>query len=241
MARVPYNERSVTSRTNIKGGTFRRSRSWGVHFLRGFDCSMVVLMFYAWTMGYLKKITFSSFIKQWRYYKMVRTMEKAIFGLLMVFVLGIGSVLVTAAVTNKNPMDFISSIRVADSGDDNTPEVSEAEESEQLAPLAKITAEQAKVIALSAVNTNDVGEVTDVKIENVDGNVVYAVEFTKAGVETDVKIDAGNGKVLKIENDNDESDVEDSLESELEENKKGSDFEQDGIDHEFEGEEEHED
>ena len=172
---------------------------------------------------------------------MVRTMEKAIFGLLMVFVLGIGSVLVTAAVTNKNPMDFISSIRVADSGDDNTPEVSEAEESEQLAPLAKITAEQAKVIALSAVNTNDVGEVTDVKIENVDGNVVYAVEFTKAGVEIDVKIDAGNGKVLKIENDNDESDVEDSLESELEENKKGSDFEQDGIDHEFEGEEEHED
>jgi uncharacterized membrane protein YkoI len=172
---------------------------------------------------------------------MARTMEKVILGLLMVFVLGVGSVLVSAAVTNKSPMEFISSIRVADTGDDGALEVSEAEESAQLAPLAEITAEQAKAIALSAVDTNKVGEVTDVALENEDGNVVYAVEFAKAGVETDVKIDAGNGKVLLIEDDLTEAD-QDGPESELENNEKGSDFEQDGVDHEFEGDEgDHED
>jgi uncharacterized membrane protein YkoI len=171
---------------------------------------------------------------------MIRTIEKAILGVLLVLVLGIGSILVTAVATNKNPMELISSIRVADSGDDS--EVSEAEESAQLAPLAKITAEQAKTIAISAVDTKIVGEVTDVQLENENGNVIYAVEFTKDNIETDVKIDAGNGKVLLVENDNNEADVEDGPESELEEDEKeGSDFEQDGIDHEFEGEEEHED
>jgi len=126
---------------------------------------------------------------------MARILKKAIFGILMVFFCT-GSVLLIATATNTNPVDWVSSIRVVeDTG------LSEAEESGHLTPLAKITAEHAKTIALSAVDTNKVGALTDVELENENGNVVYAVEFTQNGIETDVKIDAGNGKVLLIEDD----------------------------------------
>jgi len=167
---------------------------------------------------------------------------KILITILLVASLLVGTFFVSAEITGNNPIkDYISSIRVVDTSD-NVPEVSEAEESTQLTSLATITEEQAKKIAIGSVDSTLVGELTDVELENEDGNVVYAIEFTKDGIETDVKIDAGNGKVLKIESDNDESDVKDSSESELKENKeKESDFEQDGIDHQFEGEEEHED
>lgn len=163
--------------------------------------------------------------------------EKTSLIVLIVALLAVGIMGVTALTSGNNELlKQTSSIQV-----DDSKEVSDSQESTQLNSLAKITAEDAKRIAISAVDINTVGEITDIQIENENGNVVYAVEFTKNGVETDVKIDAGNGNVLKIENDNDESDVEDGSESKLKENEKGSDFEQDGIDHEFEGEEEHED
>lgn len=167
-----------------------------------------------------------------------RTILKVTLGFLIVVLLGISTFLVTALATDNNPIDFISSIRVAEDS-----ELSEAEESVQLAPLAKITEDEAKAIALGAVDINTVGEVTDVEIENENGNVVYTVEFTKNGIETDVKIDAGNGKVLLIEDDNNEADIEDDDENELEEDEKeDSDFDDDNIEHEFEGDEgDHED
>jgi len=164
---------------------------------------------------------------------------KILMTILLVASLLAGTFFVSAAVTGKNPIDYISSIRVADTGD-NVPGVSEAQESTQLAPLAKITEEQAKSIAINSVDLKLVGEITAINLENEDGNVMYAVEFSKNSIETDVKIDAGNGNVLKIESDNNEADKE-SKESAETENEKGSDFEQDGIDHQFEGEEEHED
>ena len=68
----------------------------------------------------------------------------------------------------------------------------------------KITAEQAKSIAINAVDTEEVGVVTDVELENEDGILVYAVEFTKDGIETDVKINDESGEVVKIESDKDE-------------------------------------
>jgi len=120
---------------------------------------------------------------------MGRRLEKAILGVLIVTVLLVGSFFVTAVATNKNPIGFISSIRVADSGDDT--EVSEAEEFAQLAPLAKMTAEEAKTIAKSSLT----GVVTEVELDNENGNVVYSVEITDNNVKKDVKIDAGNGKV----------------------------------------------
>jgi uncharacterized membrane protein YkoI len=114
------------------------------------------------------------------------------------------STFLAAAVTKQNPTKLLSSAQVDDTNE-VTDEVSDKQESAQLAPLAKITADDAKKIAIGAVDVNIVGEVTDVELENEDGNVVYAVEFTKNGVETDVKLDAGNGKILKIESDNDEA------------------------------------
>jgi hypothetical protein len=88
---------------------------------------------------------------------MAKTIEKAIFGVLMVLVLGIGSVFVTAIAANTNPVGWASSIRVADSGDVNVPEVSEAEESVQLATLnGLITPEEAQAYAIKAVDDDNI-------------------------------------------------------------------------------------
>jgi len=167
---------------------------------------------------------------------MAKTMEKAIFGLLMVFVLGIGSVLVSAAVTNTNPVDYISSIRIADSGNDNTPGISEVVESAQLAPLAKITQDEAIGAAMSSTSGNYLAA----ELDNENGNVVYSIEMDNNGKVFDVKVDAGTGKVLKVESGTEDGPKEnEGIESESEKN---SDFEQDGINHEFEGDEgDHED
>ncbi len=123
--------------------------------------------------------------------------RKILLGILVVLILGIGSMFVTAVAKNKGPLNFVSSIHV----DDKKEVAEETQESVKLAPLAKITVDDAKAIALRSVDTNKVGAITDVQIENENGNVVYAVEFTKDNVETDVKIDAGDGKVLLIEDD----------------------------------------
>ncbi len=165
---------------------------------------------------------------------MAKTIEKAMLGLLMVFVIGMGSLLVSAAVTNKSPTGFLSSIQVADSGDGTTLQISEAEESAQLAPLAKITKEE----AIAAAMTYSTGTVIDAELDNEDGNLVYSIEMDYNQNVFDVKVDAGNGVVLKIETD----DVNDMEENDGAETEQGSDFEQDGIDHQFEGDEgDHED
>lgn len=141
---------------------------------------------------------------------MINTTEKIIAGILVLGLFLGGGVLISAvsnSIGTSNNLEhtpIVSSIRVEDVQE--VDDVHEAEESKQLAPLAQITQEQAIAIALAAVNTDKVGKMTDVQLENEDGNVVYAVEFTKNGIETDVKIDAGNGKVLLIEDDTTESD-----------------------------------
>ncbi len=138
--------------------------------------------------------------------------NKTILSILLLLVVGVGSLFVTALATNKSPLSLISSIQV-----DDRKEVSETEETAQLAPLAKISTTDATLIALRAVNIKEVGEITNVQLENEDGNVVYAVEFTKNGIETDVKIDAGNGKVLLIEDDSSEADQDVTTESDFDE------------------------
>jgi hypothetical protein len=82
---------------------------------------------------------------------------------------------------------YTSSITVANSGSE-----SEADDA-ALAGLAKITPDQAKAAALAAVP----GTAGKVELEDEDGNVVFGVEVTTAsGSKMDVKVDAGNGKVL---------------------------------------------
>lgn len=62
-----------------------------------------------------------------------------------------------------------------------------------LSALAKITPEQAQAAALAA---NPGTTVTKTELENADGYLVYGVELSNG---TDVKVDAGDGKVLRIE------------------------------------------
>jgi uncharacterized membrane protein YkoI len=73
----------------------------------------------------------------------------------------------------------------------------EGAESERLKSLARITPEQAQAAALAQVP----GTVKKVELENEDGNVVYGVEIKTAKGESDVKVDAGDGRVLHVERD----------------------------------------
>ena len=116
--------------------------------------------------------------------KVIATGAVAIGGLL-------GAAGITAAATN--------------SGSSNEAEPSyqssiSAPEGAKVDGLATITSDEAAAAATNAV----AGTVGEVELENENGNVVYGVEITQAdGTKLDVKVDAGNGKVLDKEADND--------------------------------------
>jgi uncharacterized membrane protein YkoI len=77
----------------------------------------------------------------------------------------------------------------------------EGAESERLKSLARITPEQAQAAALAQVP----GTVKKVELENEDGNVVYSVEIKTADGERDVKVDAGDGRVLHVQKDGEDN------------------------------------
>ena len=77
----------------------------------------------------------------------------------------------------------------------------EGAESERLKSLARITPEQAQAAALAQVP----GTVRKVELENEDGNVVFGIEIKTANGESDVKVDAGDGRVLHVEKDGEEN------------------------------------
>lgn len=66
-------------------------------------------------------------------------------------------------------------------------------EPQDLGSQAKITADQAKEAALKA---NPGATITEVELDNENGNLVWGIEFS-SGVE--VKVDAGNGQVVHTE------------------------------------------
>jgi uncharacterized membrane protein YkoI len=67
-----------------------------------------------------------------------------------------------------------------------------------LAEMAKISLDSAVSEALKAVP----GKVLKIELENENGYLVYGVEIAKLDHQVaDVKVDAGNGKVLKIDAD----------------------------------------
>lgn len=81
---------------------------------------------------------------------------------------------------------------------------SEQAEAQALRSKATITAAEARRAALAAV----AGTARQVELDNENGNVVYSVEITKAdGSEVDVKVDAGNAKVLHQEADDEEAEA----------------------------------
>lgn len=72
----------------------------------------------------------------------------------------------------------------------------EQQEATQLQKLAKITPQQARQAAQQEIG----GQPNQVKLDNEDGNLVYTVEIG----QTEVKVDAGNGRVLYVEKPNQE-------------------------------------
>ncbi len=158
--------------------------------------------------------------------------QKIVLSGLIVSVLIASAFLVSASVSEKNPVDYISSIHIADSGNDQTLGISEVQESAQLSLLTKITADQAKNLALQ----EKAGSVNKISLENENGNVVYSVEISNNAGVFDVKVDAGNGKVLKIESGTEGKGSSNEKEASTEsENNSGN--ETGGINHEFKGDE----
>ncbi len=84
-------------------------------------------------------------------------------------------------------------IAEASDGDGETNDDAQDKQSQsKLQSLAKITPQQAKQAAETAVG----GTATKVKLESENGNLVYAVEIGSK----ELTIDAGNGQVLSSEN-----------------------------------------
>ncbi len=71
------------------------------------------------------------------------------------------------------------------------------------AKMAKISFDSAVNAALQAVP----GQVLGAELENENGYLVYGVEILKSDHQiADVKVDAGNGKILKIDTEQNEND-----------------------------------
>lgn len=103
--------------------------------------------------------------------------------------------------TNKlsqsmNQNDSSQQTEASDGDGETNDDVEEQQEAAKLQPLAKITAQQAQQAAQTSVG----GQASKVELENEDGNLVYAVKIG----QQEVKVDAGNGRVLYSENENQE-------------------------------------
>jgi uncharacterized membrane protein YkoI len=83
-----------------------------------------------------------------------------------------------------------------ETNDDAKEQAQEQQEAAKLQSLAKITPQQAK----QAAEVAQKGQASSVKLENEDGNLVYAVVIG----QKEVKVDAGNGRVLYTEAGNHE-------------------------------------
>jgi uncharacterized membrane protein YkoI len=72
------------------------------------------------------------------------------------------------------------------------------QEGADYAALAKITADQARTAALAEAPgvTFDESE-----LDEEDGYLVYEVEVTRNGQEMEITVDAGDGSILRTEND----------------------------------------
>jgi uncharacterized membrane protein YkoI len=103
----------------------------------------------------------------------------------------------TEAPENTKYTKLAATPEASDGDGETNDDVKEQQESAKLQPLAKITAQQAKVAAETAQGN----KASSVKLENEDGNLVYTVVIGKK----EVTVDAGNAKVLYTEAANDET------------------------------------
>lgn len=120
--------------------------------------------------------------------------------LAVVFVsLGLGGLAKTVDATQPQFLAVIKSqIKVAEASDGDGETNDDFKESARLQAFAKITPQQAQ----QAVETAQKGKASSVKLENEEGNLVYAVTINRK----EVKVDAGNGQILQVEGLNNEKD-----------------------------------
>ncbi|MBW4633043.1 MAG: PepSY domain-containing protein [Iphinoe sp. HA4291-MV1] len=132
----------------------------------------------------------------------MKTSTKIVLAAAFVGTLGISGL--ARVVGTKQPQSPVAIVRqhhsttqVAEASDgdgETNDDAQEQQEANKLQTLAKITAQQAQQAAETSVG----GKASRVKLENENGNLVYAVEIG----QQDVKVDAGNDKVLYTENTN---------------------------------------
>lgn len=108
---------------------------------------------------------------------MARTYEKIFLGVLVVVILGLGS-LIGVALNSGNEDDTLKSNKIGNSNQQQ-----------------KISYEQAMSIASAWYD----GAIAKIEVENADGREVYSIEFEEGNQETAVIIDPYTGQVLKIE------------------------------------------
>lgn len=119
-----------------------------------------------------------------------------------------------------------------DQTDSNVEVETEDEDSDEVnaqqASQAQITAEEAKAIAVKHVSAK-LSDVKEVELENHNGNLVYSVEIAKDGKLFEVEVDAINGTVMILEQDDDNgseenetNEVEDETETNEEANEQAN-------------------
>lgn len=98
---------------------------------------------------------------------------------------------------------YTGSLLKVEPDDDRDDRGSDSSNAGQTSSAVKITSAQAASIAIKHAGG---GKVTDNDLDKEDGVYVYEIEVKTANGETDVKIDANTGKVLKSETDYDDDD-----------------------------------
>lgn len=112
---------------------------------------------------------------------------------------GLGSL--AYANQGRSAVALLQSVKLAEVSDgdgETNDDAQDKQESAKLQSLAKITAPQAQQTA----EVSSGGRASSVKLENEDGNLLYAVTIG----QKEVKVDAGNGQVLYTEAVNSEDD-----------------------------------
>lgn len=108
--------------------------------------------------------------------------------------LGLGGL---AIALESQDLDNVQTSQATEESEENDAE--EKQEATQLQSLAKISAQQ----AIQAAEAAQGGTASTVELENENGNLVYEVLIG----QTEVVVDAGNGKVLYTEQANQENDA----------------------------------
>ena len=107
---------------------------------------------------------------------MASVTEKALFGVLVVLILGFGSVIASAEFNTE-------------------PVKSEIVKVDRISP-------EAAVALLESQDVSDTyGEMTDFEVEFENGQTVYSAEFTNEEFETEIMIDPRTGNILGIEHE----------------------------------------